>query len=162
MSHAVPALTSTGSRGLDGRAGLTLVEIAMALGVLSVLLAGLFAAMATSLRAEALTRERQAASEEASRQLDDFLAVPNYAFSNSVATFDVFKKTGAGDVALTPWPGENLNSDRPTGEQARVGRIDSTISADAKLATVTVRVVWHGLDDRRQELSLVSAQVREE
>lgn len=151
----------------SSRSGLTLVEIAVAVGVLALLLAGLFAAMASSLKADVLTRERQAAAEAASRQLDSYLTDPALSFSaDSEAYFDVPFKTGDGEVNLTP------SSPLPTGwTQSRAGRVhvdvnptdpvDGASSMGDDIVMITASVSWMGADYRAQRLDMVSMRVRQ-
>ena len=91
------------SRRRDSERGLTIIEIAVALGVLALLFTGIFSALATANLAAITARETQAASEEALKRLDQLCAANFDAILGAPPKyFDVEYKTGQLDVNLLP------------------------------------------------------------
>jgi hypothetical protein len=145
-----------------GRAGLTIVEVAIALGVLSVLVSGLFSSLMTTLRTDVAVEERRAASATASRELDRVLADPGLAFVSAVSYFDVQRETGRVAAA-----GQNLLASAaplPAGwTQARAGRIEVVRDPGGlgpDLLRITVSVRWRAADLTTQQLDLVAMRTR--
>lgn len=138
------------------RRGFTLLEVVLALGVLSVLLIGLFSCLASSMRVDGLTREHQAASEAAAGQLDVYLTDPALTFQDAEAYFDVPSKVG-GAVLAPPAP-------LPPGwTQARAGRVELRLNPDglgSDLLRVSVSVAWRAADGTAQRVDLVSLRTR--
>lgn len=143
----------------SSRAGLTLIEITISFGILMVLLTGVFAAMASSMRAEVLTREHQAASETALLQLDTVMSNPTLAFVDAESAFDVQFKSGRAGAAPTDTllsPQDPLPADYA---QNRTGRIVTRL-INPTLLEVRVSVAWRGADNRPARLDLMSMRSR--
>ncbi len=139
--------------------GLTLVEVTVSTGVLSVILAGLFASLATTRKVDVLTREHQAASEVAAQHLDLVLTDPTLPFETKITHFDVPFRTGG--VALTHLPPQ---ATLPAGwDQRRAGRVETLLDPAGRgddLLQVTVSVAWTGADRMPRRLDLVSLRTR--
>lgn len=141
------------------RAGLTLVEVTVSAGVLSVLLSGVFACLATTRKVDALTREHQAASEVAAQQLDAALTDPTLPFETRVTHFDVPVRTGSSAVAyLSP------RASLPAGwTERRAGRVETVLDPAGRgddILRITVSVAWTAADRTPRRLDLVSMRVR--
>lgn len=148
----------------SGRAGLTLVEIVMAVGLFSLLVLGLFSSMTTAMKVEAMTREHQAASEAATRQLDLFMTDPALAFADTTTYFDVQFKT---DKDQTGTPTVSLlrpSNPLPTGwTGTRPGRVLVDLDPDGmgdNMVRITVTVAWRSADGNNMQVSMVSLRTR--
>jgi type II secretory pathway pseudopilin PulG len=106
------------------RDGLTLVETVIATGVLAVLLLGTYSTLGVSQKTTVLTRERNAATEVAFRQLDDLMSlnfdeVAVISHREFTAQYDTGQVDGAGVAqsaplrVASPYP-----FTRPTGANA--------------------------------------------
>lgn len=152
--------------------GLTLVEVVMSVGVLSVILLGMFSAMASAQRTDALTRERAAASEAAFNMLDAVLSGPVPAAGEFVELpFNVEVDTGkagtlpvlrpANPFPTSPWTFIGQPAPSPVMQAgiavARVGVDDGN---DVDLMEVRVLVAWRAADDTNQRIELVSRRLR--
>lgn len=165
------------------RAGLTLLEVVIATAILSVVLLGMFSAMAHGLRMDALSREREAAASRALEYLDErvMVASTDTAFDDLLDLdegFDVTvgRSNGQGDLGGYPLA-EATNPDdaiAPHGT-GKVGRLRVTGDLDGSgsvtndagyydgkvnlvLASAVVR--WRGIDGRDQEVVVTSMKVR--
>lgn len=109
------------SRLRGGERDLTLVEISVALVVLTVFVAGVFGTLNTAQRAEGFARAHQAASEAATLTLDELAAlpleallqnglqdVPEYAFAVPYREGTFLQPADAAFVPLNPAPGEAM------------------------------------------------------
>lgn len=155
-----------------GRDGLTLVEIVIAVAILSVFLVGMFATMASAQRADVLTRERTAASEAAFTMLDTIMTSDFDLMSNRTLTFNVEFDTGRagtqpflapaasfptdvwtswGQTAPTTFPTAGVVVTR-TGVDGDAGNTD--------LMEVRVMVAWRAFDGTDQRLDVTSRRVR--
>lgn len=147
------------ARTPSSRAGLTLIEITVALAVLSVMVLGLFSALSSSMAIEAATREHQAASEAAMREMDLQMSVPNInlvtALQANPKEFHVQVKTGktdaAGALVVTNLPAAEvpINADdvaTAADESAMAGRVEVNSDPDGdgqvNLVEITVSVKW--------------------
>lgn len=144
------------------RAGLSLVEIVMATGVFSLLVTGIFGAMGASMKVEAMTREHQAASEAATRQLDLFMTDPALAFANSTTYFDVQLKTDKVEAAT-----RNLlrpSVPLPTGwTGTQPGRVLVELNPNGlgdNLVRITTTVSWRSADGNNMQVSMISMRAR--
>src|SRR5690606_16270500 len=61
---------------VNGRAGFSLVEIAVATGVLTLFLVGVFGCLSLAQRAQVMTRERQLATEAAQARVNSLASLP--------------------------------------------------------------------------------------
>lgn len=156
-----------------GRGGLTLIEVVIAAGVLSLIILGMFSAMNAAQRADVLTRERAAASEACHAMLDSMLTGPVPIAGEAVeVTFPVMYETGNGSVALrpaTPYPSDPwtfIGEPQPTMTMAgvavaRVGvNIGTTNEANDDLMEVRVMVAWRAADETDQRVEAVSRRTR--
>lgn len=147
-------------------AGLTLIEVAFALGLVVVILGAVFASLASSMQVGVLTREHQAASEAASRQLDSFLTDPNLAFADASTYFDVEGKTGTPGAAPLFRPQSPLP---PGWTEARAGRVQVDVDPTGfggagglgpDCVAITVSVAWRASDGRDARVDLVALRAR--
>jgi type II secretory pathway pseudopilin PulG len=150
------------------REALTLVEILFALAVLSILLLGVFATLATAQKASIMARERAAASESCFRQLDLVLANPTFdAVADTSGVFEVEYDTGRGGVHLAaaadPYPTE-LESVRPPASHDKPGTVVTVRDPDgdgsAGVLEVRVTVAWRSVDNTNQRLDAVARRLR--
>jgi len=160
-------------RSPRSRGGLTLVEVVMAAGVLSVVLLGMFSAMNASQQSDVLTRERAAASEACHAMLDSMLtgSVPGAGTALEVQ-FPVNYATGNGNVALEPaaaYPSDPwtfIGQTQPTMTVAGVAvakvgvNVGTTDEANDDLMEVRVLVAWRAADGTDQRVEAVSRRVR--
>lgn len=166
---------------LDGRAGLTLLEIVIASAVLALLLLGVFSSMAYAMRTDALQREREAAARHALQAMEDRVMV----VSTEVA-FDNLLALPANDPSLYfhvshSREGQTYNFSAArvspiAGPNGEVGQLsvsgdvngDGAVNAgdqgfyDGKshLIVVQARVRWHDSSDVDQEVIMSSMKVR--
>lgn len=151
-------------------AGLTIVEIVLALGVLSIFLTGVFAAMLHAQRADVLTRERAAASEACFRELDRVLSNPSYAtVVNIVDTFDVRYDTGrsaAGEpVSASLGPADPYPADlQPRPSATHAGTVVTVQDPDGDgsndVLEVRASVAWRAADGSNQRVDAVARRVQ--
>lgn len=159
---------------LSSRGGLTLVEIVMAAGVLSVVLLGMFGAMNTSQKSDVLTRERAAAAEACHAMLDSMLTGPVPGVGSPLEVqFAVSYDTGNGSVSLEPaatYPSDPwtfTGGTQPTMTMAgiAVAKVGVNIGDTANevnddLMEVRVLVAWRAADGTDQRVEAVSRRVR--
>jgi type II secretory pathway pseudopilin PulG len=137
--------------------GLTLVEMAVAAGVLTFILAGITSTLTTSRRHNGMNRERTVAWQAARAQMEEVLAYPDFATLKSV--FD-----GRGFAAGTGTDTLRAQDGDPDGLPGRVTVASATAAggvapasgagASTLLHYVTVEVVWRGAGgNERVELS---------
>jgi prepilin-type N-terminal cleavage/methylation domain-containing protein len=155
--------------------GLSLVEVVVAVGVLSIILLGLMASFASAQRADLLTREHQAASEAAFKQMDTLLMNPNFDAVPTKGHFHVqFKSTGGAvnlKPAETPPAGYEVPVDGSGDATLETGHYtalqmtatngfsgDQLLGADCMQLSVTV--AWRGADGSDQRVDLVTMRVR--
>ena len=149
---------------------MTLIEVVMAAGLLMVLLSGLFASLATARRVEVLTRERQAASEAASRVLDRLTADTQFGdlvrgTEVPVYAFDVpYGPTSLPAAQAAYWPRNLDDPDTAADESAFAGHVsvtDLAIDGDydgdgvADAVDVRVTVAWRSVDGSNQRVDLI-------
>jgi type II secretory pathway pseudopilin PulG len=162
----------------DARAALTLLEVVVAIGVLSIVLLGVFSAMSSAQRSDTLTRERAAASEEAFKMLDSLLAgeVPDLAGPNVAVPFDVpfnsSRLVPADPYPTDPWTwvGETPPSSVTMAgiAVARVGvdmlDDDGTDPENDDLMEVRVTVAWRSaawqVGQADQRIDIVGRRLR--
>lgn len=154
----------------SGRDGLTLIEVVVAAGVLSVILLGTFSAVSAAQRSDVLTRERAAASEACFAMLDAVLTGPVPAAGEALAiTFPASYDTGRGSVDLRPadpFPSEPWTfigeSPPATVTQAgiAVARVGVDGAANEDLMEVRVLVAWRAADGTNQRVEAVSRRLR--
>jgi prepilin-type N-terminal cleavage/methylation domain-containing protein len=124
-------------------AGLTLIEVAISLAILSLGLAGLFSCVVTSQHATTIAKEQQAASEEALRQLDLLMSNPDFnaVLANPDQGFHVAVDTGSGEVNLKPASAAFFDpvTDDPSmaGHVRLVQNPDGVVPASDDLLTAT-------------------------
>jgi type II secretory pathway pseudopilin PulG len=162
--------------------GLTLLEVVFASAILSFVLLAVFSAMSMVQRSDALTRERQAASEEAFKMLDTMLALdPETTGAGMALPFDVPVHGGGSTVAnlkpadpypTDPWDWAGAAAPSPVTmagiavAKSGVSLEDGeTANADAvNLIEVRVTVCWRPADwkvgDKDQRIDLVSRRVK--
>lgn len=151
--------------GAARAAGLTLLEVAFALGLVVVILGAVFGSLASTLNVGVLTREHQAASEAASRQLDSFLTDPNLAFADATTWFDVEGKTGTPGAAPLFKPQSPLP---PGWTEPRAGRVQVDVDPTGfgpgglgpDCVAITVSVAWRASDGRNARVDLVALRAR--
>lgn len=159
----------------SAREGLTLVEIIMAVGVLSIFLVGMFATMASAQRADVLTRERAAASEAAYTMLDTIMTSDFDAVSDRTLAFNVEFDTGraGGQPFLTPaqsfptdiWTamGQTAPTSFATAGVAvtRAGVEDfASDTENPDLMEIRVMVAWRAADGSDQRIDVTSRRTR--
>lgn len=154
------------------RAGLTLIEVVFAIGILAIFLLGLFSTLAMAMKSDALTREHQAASNAALRQLDAIVSIPSFgAIQRSTGAAPVpayaFHAT-YGDGAqfalrAVATPDVPLNTDdagTAADESTMAGRVvvvtDPAADGSAGLIEVRVTVAWLAADNRPARVDVVS------
>lgn len=162
--------TMTPPPGAQGRDGLTIVEIVLALGVLSIFLTGIFAAMLHAQRADVLTRERAAASEACFRELDRVMGNPSFALIADVTdSFEVRYDTGrsaAGEplsVPLEPadpYPAELASRPNPAHAGTVVTVQDPDGDGSADVLEVRVTVAWRAVDGSNQRIDAVARRLQ--
>lgn len=159
------------------RRGLTLLEVVLAVVVLSVVLLGVFTALRTAQRTDALTRERQAASEEAFKMLDTMLSglLPESG-APVVIPFDVPYQSGVLRPA-NPYPtgiwteAGAVAPSTVTMAGVAVARVnvplvegDTGAASNDQLIEVRVQVAWRPMDwqpgENDQRIELVSRRMR--
>jgi hypothetical protein len=146
-----------------------MVEIAVALGLLSIVLCGVFSALTTASIASATSRETQAASEEALKKVDQYCSQTAFdSIATAVEYFDVQCKTGQVDgagVALTtrlpaapdsffPRPADTANPPRPG--YLTVARV----AGMPDLLEIRCTVAWRSSDGLFHRVDLVTRKVR--
>ena len=147
--------------------GLTLIELVVATGVLSIVITSMFSTLAGFQRTETITRERQAAAQAAFRQLDLVGASRFSGLSNwNGAAFDVPYNDMLLPVASVPInTGVNAN---------RVGRIvvvevdldgdgsaeDYDGDGDADLLEIRVTCAWRSVDGSDASFEAVTRRSR--
>lgn len=172
--------------GPRARAALSLVEIVFATSLLVILLAGLFATVGSSRTAEAMVRERQAASEAAITKLDELTSVgfdalevganqadrafhaPYKGPTGAVANLLPPRSTAPGVVAS-----RDLNGTDSSGvdRSAMVGHVSiskpSDVPADrdggaesVDIVDISVYVVWTSIDGSVQRLGVSTRRAR--
>lgn len=152
-------------------AGLTLIEVAIALAILSVILLGLFGAMAQAIKTDAMAREMEAASRELFSQIDLVTSDPDFdAMAGLERGFEVEYGSGAAQadgtlaIARLSPPGQTANRHPDIGatgvdESTLPGRLTATlISAD--LLEVTAVVRWRGSNGVDQVMASVGRRAR--
>lgn len=163
-----------GQRDERGRDGLTLVEIVVAIAVLSVLVLGMFQTLNSAQRYDMLAREHQAASEAAFRELDFLMAYPTFdSIADITSAFHVAYKSSGGEVNMSPAPSSYfpLNTDNASttsiDESLMAGHITtvrnpsigSTALGD-DIIQVNITVAWRGADGGSQRVDLVTMRAR--
>jgi prepilin-type N-terminal cleavage/methylation domain-containing protein len=149
------------------RRGLTLLEVVLSTAVLSVVLLGTFSAMAHAARADALSRERDAATRQALLELDDRSAaiVTPASFDAELVdppldvAFDVLVETARG--VRTPLPPAARGH-----ASGRVGRLtatpvrDGTYDGKVHLVELKASVRWRAADGQDAQVVLSAWKVR--
>lgn len=146
--------------------GLTLIEVVIATGILSIFVLGMFSALTSAQRADVLTREHAAASEACFSMLDAVLggAVPDSSGAVEVP-FAVDVKTTAGArplVPASPYPDDPwtfLGRTAPT-TVSQPGIAVARIVEGEDLMEVRVTVAWRAADNTNQRLEVVSRRLR--
>ncbi|MBX3470683.1 MAG: prepilin-type N-terminal cleavage/methylation domain-containing protein [Planctomycetes bacterium] len=161
-----------------GREGLTLVEVVIAVGILSLILLGTFGAMATAQRTDLLTRERMAAAEACYNALDTILTGEVPAAGASVSfQFPVAFKSGRD--TLTPlrpafayptdlWTWASVAPPAPITlagvAVAKVGvnatNPDANDAGNVDLMEARVMVAWRAADGTDQRFEARARRVR--
>lgn len=183
---ATPAAPDGTARPVAGgaRGGLTLIEVVFAVGLLAIFLLGMFSTLATAMKSDALTREHQAASDAAMRQLDLVVSIPNFpTIQRSVGTTPVpayaFEATYGPPRAGTPPKGTltlpalatadvPLNADDAgtagADESTWAGRVvvvtDPDGDGSTDLVEVRVTVAWRAADNRPARVDVVSRRAQ--
>ena len=150
-----------------GRSGLTLLEVVLSAAILAVLLLGAFSAMAHSLRAGALSREREAATRQALLELDHRSAAASTAAQFDAGLIDPPLDAGF-DVTIDA--GEGARVHLPLAERGhdngRVGRVTATAlpdgTYDGRQHLVELRAIvrWRAADGRDAQVVVSSWKVR--
>jgi type II secretory pathway pseudopilin PulG len=165
-------ITSRGRRG-----GLTLLEVVFAVGVLSIILLGVFSAMNTAQRADALTRERRSASEVAFAMMDTLLSGEAPPVVSGVVTPEwtpfAVPHNGSTLKPADPYPMEPFGGVAGAPEPPTVGGIPvaglalTSVPDVANMNLIEVRVVvawrpsdWTRVGDPDQRIELVSRRIR--
>lgn len=152
------------------RAALTLVEVAVSLGVFSILVLGLMAAMSAGLGHAHVTREHQAASEAAQTELDLAMAQPYDAISNIQKPFPVRYALGTVDVNGIPItalvkPARSTFYPVDASAPTFAGHVTSVRDPDANgsvdLLELRVVVAFRGADDTDYRVDLVARRTRD-
>jgi type II secretory pathway pseudopilin PulG len=162
-------------RPRSARAGLTLLEIVIAMGLLAVVLLGVFSQMASSMRLDAVARERDAVTRAAFQELEDrVMAISDGAdngpydqlIAASPISFDVSIQRDGTTYLLEP----ATTSPNPNG---RVGLLTITVDpagtydgGKAHLIRAEAKVRWRSAsagtstEDQDQEIVITSMKVR--
>lgn len=157
------------ARGL--RQGLTLLEIALALGVLAILFTGVFSALSTGTLAAIDAREAQAATEEALRVMDLYTSqTVDALLANPEGYFPVLCKTGSRPdgtpktASLQAGPSAMFGYTTPDPVTPRrplyVRVVATPPPLGANLVEVQVMVCWTSTDRTNRRVDLVSRVVR--
>jgi hypothetical protein len=170
------------------RAGLTVVEVAFALGVLMILLAGLFTTLSMSRSAEEAAREDQAATEAVFRVQDDLAALPYDTLIQAALdtdedplagwvavpqfAFGVQRARGGQDMAPASDDFEPLNIDWPDSvrdESTLVGHVylrqdpdDHGADGEPSENLLEIRVIaaWRAADGGERRVESVTRRTR--
>ncbi len=156
----------------SAREALTLIEVVIAVAILSVILLGMFSAIASAQQADRLTREHAAVSEAAFNVMDEMLTggVPEDGDPARVLQFPVTINTGRGQVDLLParsfptdlWTLAGATAPAPVtepGVAVAYIKVDGD-AANTDLMEVRVLVAWQSADGSDQRVELVSRRVR--
>ena len=158
-------MTTQRKAAASSRSGLTLVEIMFALGVMIILITGLFASMGHSQKTDVLTRERAAASEACFAAMDAFLANPAVTGSGT-ATFEVSYDSGRSSaglpVVIRLKPAFTYPVTRPVGSTG-AGTITTISNPEANgnvaLLEIRVTVAWRAADNTDARIDAVARKV---
>lgn len=163
------------------RRGLTIVEVTVALALLSVVLAGAFGALAVSQRADVAAREHRAASDAAFDALEAYLGTQDLEamIARGASAFHAAVDTGHGAVNLTPAsagffdPGGDdpamaghvrlvLDPDEPAPPTppAEEESEDLDAALTVELVEVQVTVAWRSHDGADRRVDVVSRRAR--
>ena len=147
--------------------GLTLIEVVVATGVLSIVITSMFGTLGGFQRTETMTRERQAASQAAFRQLD---LVGASAFSSlggwNGAAFDVPYNDTLLPAAFVP-----INTGLDADRVGRVVVVDVDLDGDgnaedydgdaiADLVEIRVTCAWRSVDGSDASFEAVTRRSR--
>lgn len=164
--------TTTTKRRGGARDGLTLVEIVMAVAVLSIFLVGMFATLANAQLADVLTRERAAASEAAFTMLDTVMTSDFDLMANRSLAFDVEFDTGRSGAQPRLAPARTFPTDvwtsmgqTPPATITTPGVVVTRTGVDgdpgnADLMEVRVMVAWRASDGTDQRIDVTTRRVR--
>lgn len=167
--------TTSTRRAPRGRDGLTLVEIVMAVALLSIFLLGMFTTLANAQRADMLTRERAAASEAAFTMLDTVLTSDFDLMSNRTLAFNVEFDTGQSGTQpfLTrakTYPTDiwtELGQTAPTSITTAGVAVTQTAVEDftgdtgnSDLMEIRIMVAWRACDGSDQRIDVTTRRVR--
>jgi hypothetical protein len=147
--------------------GLTLVEVVVATGVLSVVITSMFSVLGSFQRTEVMTRERQAASQAAFRHLDLVGASSFGSLSSwNGAAFDVpYNET------LLPGPSVPINTGADADRVGRVVIVDVDLDGDGSaedydgdsvsdLVEIRVTCAWRSVDGQDASFEAVTRRSR--
>lgn len=157
-----------GARGRRGRrTAFSLVEVTVALGVLSILFAGLIGAILTSASHATAVREHQAASQAALARLDQEMTAEYSAFTGSFPVFVTTGRTNAAGTALraqlTPAPSAFFPQDAANPTNA--GHVTRTLNPDGNTGTdlmeVRVTVAWRSAAGGNARVDVVSRRINQ-
>jgi prepilin-type N-terminal cleavage/methylation domain-containing protein len=150
-----------------GTRGLTLIEVVVATGVLSIVLTSMFGTLGGFQRAETMTRERQAAAQAAFRQLDLVGASSFSSLSGwNGAAFDVRYNDTLLPAASVP-----INTGGDADRCGRVVVVDVDLDGDgaaedydgdstADLVEIRVQCAWRSVDGSDASFEAVTRRSR--
>ncbi|MCO5165361.1 MAG: prepilin-type N-terminal cleavage/methylation domain-containing protein [Planctomycetes bacterium] len=152
-----------------GDAGLSLVEVIVAVAVLATLLLGVFSAMSHAVQTDTAAREMDAASRAIFSEIELLMARPDFDQVTGPSGFAVQYPTGRTDASGAPIvatlspsptnPHPDIASTTAINEAILPGRID-VVSINANLKEIQVVVRWRAANNQDQTLSSVARRVR--
>lgn len=152
-----------------GEAGLSLVEVIVAVGVLSTLLLGVFSAMSHAVKTDTTAREMDAVSRAIFSEIELLIARPDFDLVTGPSGFAVQYPSGRTDASGAPIiatlrPADanrhpDIASTTGINESLLPGRVE-VVSINANLKEIRVVVRWRAANDQDQTMSSVARRVR--